>query len=228
MAGRLVGAEPARPAAPDQTGTDNDRSSCRDRLRRVAQHPCRTATDPGAVTAADLPGVRLGCCAAGAGEDRVDRSTASSRRASVRARSDGALEMVHRPRPDDGARDAVLVQQATPTPRLRVPHRARRTTSPTSPAAAAACRSASTRLGLLRRDVDSVFNTPPSNAARQRAPRDHADAVVAARGQHLELDRAHQQVVVALLADQPERTCGLLARSLALVMCHPAKLLLPT
>src|SRR5205814_50190 len=41
-------------------------------------------------------------------------------------------------------------------------------------------------------------------AARERAPRDHPDAVRAARGQHLQLDRARAQVVEALLGDEPE------------------------
>src|SRR5207249_1154651 len=41
-------------------------------------------------------------------------------------------------------------------------------------------------------------------AASQRAPRDHPDAVRAARGEHLQLDRARAQVVEALLGDEPE------------------------
>src|SRR5205823_6116899 len=41
-------------------------------------------------------------------------------------------------------------------------------------------------------------------AARERAPRNHPDAVRAARGEHLQLDRARAQVVEALLGDEPE------------------------
>ena len=45
---------------------------------------------------------------------------------------------------------------------------------------------------------------PAEHPAGERAPRDHAEAVAAARRQHFELDRARHQVVQALLAHQPE------------------------
>src|SRR5487761_515515 len=43
-------------------------------------------------------------------------------------------------------------------------------------------------------------------AAVQRGPRDHADAVLDRRGQHLELNLADQQVIDRLLADQAHET----------------------
>src|SRR5262249_49946230 len=61
---------------------------------------------------------------------------------------------------------------------------------PLAPASAAALR-------LLQR--------APEKAARERAPRKDADAVLPARGQDLELDGAGVQVVEALLADKPEK-----------------------
>ena len=45
--------------------------------------------------------------------------------------------------------------------------------------------------------------------ARERAPRDHAEAVVAARGEHFELDGARREVVEALLAHEAEEVARL-------------------
>ena len=47
------------------------------------------------------------------------------------------------------------------------------------------------------------------HAARERAPRDDAEPVRAARGQHFELDRARREVVEALLAHEPEEVARL-------------------
>ena len=46
-------------------------------------------------------------------------------------------------------------------------------------------------------------------AARQRAPRDHAQAVGLAGREHFQFDHAGLQVVQALLADQPHEVAGL-------------------
>ena len=63
--------------------------------------------------------------------------------------------------------------------------------------------------------------------AAERAPRDHAEAVRAARRDHLELDGARGEVVQALLGDQAEEVARRRG-AFACAMCQPAKLLLPT
>src|SRR2546423_14680380 len=49
-----------------------------------------------------------------------------------------------------------------------------------------------------------LFQRPAEEAALQRAPGDHTDAVVHARRQHLKLDGATGEAVLALFADEPQ------------------------
>src|SRR5207302_2478759 len=57
--------------------------------------------------------------------------------------------------------------------------------------------------------------------ARERTPRDDTEAVVPARGEHFELDRARREVVEALLAHEPEEVAA--RRSLVGLRDVPAR-----
>src|SRR6185436_18182553 len=61
------------------------------------------------------------------------------------------------------------------------------------------------RQGTLTARRLLVAEHSTEHPTRERAPRNQPHPIVAAGGQHFELDRANQEVVVALLTDQSER-----------------------
>ena len=106
-----------------------------------------------------------------------------------------------------GTGDPGLMEQPCQAPQQRDLHPTRRTGPPTSPVSAAPSRfdRGSWASGAAMSNRCSNATEQP---AGQRAPRDDADSVVAASRQHFELDRADEQVVVTLFADQPERAAS--------------------
>ena len=116
----------------------------------------------------------------------------------------GAVELGHRAGADDRARDAVLREEPRQGDGGRLLTEVGAQLLPLLQLRAQLV-DALQRLRRLAARAVGVAEHTAEQPARQRAPRDHADAVLAARRQHLELDGAHQQVVVALLADEAER-----------------------